>query len=162
MSSLVDTCSRRRDARLGSGTSPSEACNAALNRWLQKLGEVHAEALQAKSSLIHLRNILAHNAALEHPILARVRSQDLLAFVVHAQILTARMVVMYLYRAPLPLGGQTCRDQGAGFRHTAARPPRKGMGSAPSSLCVVCARRGRQFSERSRCVVRACSGDCLT
>lgn len=69
---------------LGSGTSPNEAVNATINRWLRNLGEVHSQTVSLQLKVCQLGSILSHNSALYRPTLAQIRSCDLLACVARA------------------------------------------------------------------------------
>lgn len=68
-------------ARLGSGTSPNEAANATINRWLRNLGEVHGQTISLQLKVCQLGLLLAHNSSLYGRTLSQIRSCDLLACV---------------------------------------------------------------------------------
>ena len=68
---------------LASGTSPNEAINAQINRWMRNLGTVHSQSVQFQLAVCQLGSLLAHNSAAYTPTLAQVRSGDLLAMLVH-------------------------------------------------------------------------------
>lgn len=84
------TMASPRLALLGSGTSPDETFNAAINKWLRNCGEVHAETMRLRLSVRHSGSLMSHNSALGSPTLCQVRSHGLSAFVVHAQRWTSQ------------------------------------------------------------------------